>query len=40
MGLQQLNFTLKAENPKDPVKDWFHYGVVGSGDMEVLIERQ
>ncbi len=40
MGLQQLNFTVQAENPKDPVKEWFHFGVVGSGDMEVLIERQ
>ena len=40
MALQELNFEIHAENPKNPVRDWFHYGVVGSGDMEVLMERK
>lgn len=34
-----LDFTFKAENPK-PIAADFHYGVVGSGDMEVLMEKK
>lgn len=34
-----LNFEFKAEHPK-PVAADFHYGVVGSGDMEVLMEKR
>jgi malonate decarboxylase acyl carrier protein len=37
-SLQQLNFELKAENPVTFELDYSHFGVVGSGDMEVLIE--
>lgn len=40
MALQELTFEVQAESPKDPVKEWFHYGVVGSGDMEVLMEKK
>lgn len=37
--LLQLNFEFKAENPQ-PIAADFHYGVVGSGDMEVIMTRQ
>jgi len=40
MALQQVNFEVQADNPKEFVKEWFHYGVVGSGDMEILMERR
>ncbi|MEW6624860.1 MAG: malonate decarboxylase acyl carrier protein [Bacillota bacterium] len=40
MSLQELNFKFKVENPKSISKEWFHFGVVGSGDLEVLIERK
>lgn len=41
MAKQLLTFTFefKAASPK-PVAADFHYGVVGSGDMEVLMEKQ
>jgi malonate decarboxylase acyl carrier protein len=38
--LHELIFELKAENPKDFSTDFRHFGVVGSGDMEVIIEHQ
>ena len=34
-----LNFEFKADQPR-PVAANFHYGVVGSGDMEVLLEKR
>ena len=37
--LLELNFEFKAANPKALASD-FHYGVVGSGDMEVLMEKK
>lgn len=37
-SLHQLNFELKAENPASFQSDFSHFGVVGSGDMEVMIE--
>ena len=37
--LLKLNFEFKATNPK-PVSSDFHYGVVGSGDMEVLMTKK
>ena len=36
--LHQLIFELKAENPSGFAADFQHYGVVGSGDMEVILE--
>jgi malonate decarboxylase acyl carrier protein len=36
--LHQLDFELKAETPTNFAADFQHYGVVGSGDMEVLFE--
>lgn len=36
--LHQLTFELKADHPKDFSADFQHYGVVGSGDMEVILE--
>lgn len=36
--LHQLTFELKADNPADFAADFQHYGVVGSGDMEVILE--
>lgn len=38
--LHELNFEFKAETPKKFPADFLHYGVVGSGDMEVLLEKQ
>ena len=40
MSLHEMNFEFKVENPKSIAKDWSHLGVVGSGDMEVLMEKQ
>ncbi|MDR2442917.1 MAG: malonate decarboxylase acyl carrier protein [Deltaproteobacteria bacterium] len=37
--LLKLNFEFKAEQPM-PIKESLHYGVVGSGDMEVIIEKK
>lgn len=38
MALHELNFSFKAAEPRPlPVKVT-HYGVVGSGDLEVLME--
>lgn len=38
--LNELVFELKAENPTDFPEDFSHFGVVGSGDMEVIIEQR
>ncbi|RKJ06541.1 malonate decarboxylase acyl carrier protein [bacterium D16-54] len=41
MALQELNFSFKPEkNFTSFTPEWFHSGVVGSGDMEVLMERR
>ena len=43
MALQEMNFTFEssgAEAPPNIPKEWSHTGVVGSGDMEVLIRRE
>ena len=37
--LLKLDFEFKAENPK-AIASSFHYGVVGSGDMEVIMEKK
>lgn len=36
--LHTLTFDFKAEHPSDFPRDFKHYGVVGSGDMEVIFE--
>lgn len=38
--LHELLFEFKAENPTNLPADFLHFGVVGSGDMEVLMEHQ
>lgn len=38
--LLTFNFEYKADNPQGLPIDRSHYGVVGSGDMEVLIEKK
>lgn len=40
MALHTLFFEFKAENPKSIPVEWSHYGVTGSGDLEVLMERE
>lgn len=37
--LLHLDFEFKAENPRTIAAD-FHYGVVGSGDMEIIMEKK
>lgn len=36
--LHKLSFEFKADSPADFPRDFQHYGVVGSGDMEVILE--
>jgi malonate decarboxylase acyl carrier protein len=38
--LHEINFEFKAENPTAFPDDFLHYGVVGSGDMEAIMEKQ
>lgn len=38
MALNELNFEYKVDNPVRLDLAVHHYGVVGSGDMEVIIE--
>ncbi len=38
-ALTELNFEFKPENPKTIKDEWAHIGVVSSGDLEVLIEK-
>lgn len=41
MALQELNFTLNPASPYESfAQEWSHSGVVGSGDMEVLMEHR
>ena len=40
MALRELNFEFKPENPKTLKDEWSHIGVVASGDLEVLIEKE
>lgn len=39
MALNTLNMEFKVENPTSINKEISHLGVVGSGDMEVLMEK-
>jgi malonate decarboxylase acyl carrier protein len=38
--LHELVFEFKAESPSDFSEEFLHFGVVGSGDMEVIMEHQ
>jgi malonate decarboxylase delta subunit len=38
--LHEMTFEFKADTPKDFPAEFLHYGVVGSGDMEIIMERQ
>jgi len=40
VALHEMNFEFKVDNPKSINKEWSHLGVVGSGDMEVLMEKK
>ena len=40
MALQELLFEFKVEHPTPIKKEWVHSGVVGSGDLEVLMEKE
>ena len=36
MALRELNFTFTPDDPRPLPVGWFHRGVTGSGDMEVV----
>jgi malonate decarboxylase delta subunit len=38
--LNELFFEFKADRPKDFPVEYAHFGVVGSGDMEILMEKK
>lgn len=40
MALRELHYTFKAADPQPFPVAWLHSGVVGSGDMEAMFERQ
>ncbi|PLX30857.1 MAG: biotin-independent malonate decarboxylase subunit beta [Clostridiales bacterium] len=40
MALNELKFVIKADNPKTINTEYYHFGVVGSGDMEVIMEKK
>lgn len=40
MALNELNLEYKVDNAKSINQEWYHFGVVGSGDMEVLMEKK
>jgi malonate decarboxylase delta subunit len=40
MALHELHFEFKVDHPVELRKSWTHTGVVGSGDMEVLMEKK
>lgn len=40
MALTELYYTFHSEVPDQPVKEWSHTGVVGSGDLEIMIEKK
>jgi len=40
MALNELNYEFKLDNAKPLPVTSFHYGVVGSGDMEVIMEQK
>jgi len=40
VALMELNYEFKVDNPVSIKKEWSHLGVVGSGDLEVLMEKK
>lgn len=40
MALEILEFEFPSANKQGIAKDWSHYGVTGSGDMEVLMVKK
>lgn len=38
--LNELNFEFKVDKAKDFPAEFLHYGVVGSGDMEIIMEKK
>ena len=38
--LNELNFEFKVDKAKDFPSEFLHYGVVGSGDMEIIMEKK
>ncbi len=38
--LHELFFEFKAQDPSNFPEEFLHFGVVGSGDMEVIMEHQ
>jgi malonate decarboxylase delta subunit len=40
VALQELHFEFKVDHPVELPKAWTHSGIVGSGDMEVLMEKK
>jgi len=40
VALNELNFEVRVDNPKSINREWYHFGVVGSGDMEILMEQK
>jgi malonate decarboxylase delta subunit len=38
--LNELHFEFKVDKAKDFPTEFVHYGVVGSGDMEIIMEKQ
>ncbi len=38
--LNELNFEFRADHARDFPLEFFHHGVVGSGDLEILMERK
>ncbi len=40
MALQNLEFEFKSENTQTINPEWFHLGVTGSGDLEVMFVKE
>ena len=40
MALEILEFEIPSPNTQTIAREWSHYGVTGSGDMEVLMEKK
>lgn len=39
VALRELEFTFSADKKCEIKPSWSHYGVVGSGDLEILMEK-
>lgn len=40
MALRELEFVFTADKKCEIKPNWSHYGVVGSGDLEILMEKK